>query len=429
MTTIFARASLVVALISLIALPAFPVGYEKGVSLSGKHAGTSNAATSAVEGAEGLFFNPAGLGRMSGDNDFSVNLSGISLSAESPLVGEQRSSNEFATPFAIWYAQKMDDTITWGAGVSVQGGLKADIGEIQLNPALTAFSPKFATSLAVFEVTLGGSYNITDEFSVGIGYRISYATAEYSYGAAFASAGPSLTQVAIDLKSLTGLDFAGARLGAQYRTDDWGMGLLIRTPVKFTLEGEAEGKAENTLAPGSGTTVPLTKEDDLKVKSSLPTLISLGFNYDGVQDNRFHLQLDWYNYSVNEELEIEGTMTFGGSNVLSNITQKSKDSTAVRVGYEYLGFSMPIRAGFVYATQVSNKGYATPVSEPPGDGMGFSLGSSYELSESHMLHFGADYAQNNAKVEASDVPADSSTATGDYDGTSYSVHVGYQTSF
>ncbi len=427
MTTIFARASLLVALISLIALPAYPVGYEKGITLSGKHSGTANTAAAAVEGAEGLFFNPAGLGRMSGDSDFSFNLTGVSINNEAPLAGEQRTSSEFATPFAIWYAQKIDDSITWGVGFSVQGGLKVDIGEVQLSPALTAFKPKFATSLAVYEVTLGGSYNITDEFSVGLGYRISYATAEYSFGSAFATPGPTVSQVALDLKNLTGIDYAGARLGAQYRTDDWGVGLLIRTQVKFSLEGEAEGKAENSAA--AGTTVPLAKEDDLKVKSSLPMLVSLGFNYDGVQDHRFHFQIDWFNYSVNEELEIEGTMTFGGSNVLNNITQESKDSTAFRIGYEYLGFSMPIRAGFVYAGPATNKGFATPVSEPPGDGMGFSLGSSYELSENHMLHFAGDYSFNSAKVEAGDVPTGSNTATGDYDGQTYSLHVGYQTSF
>lgn len=411
---------LIVALPLIYSEASFSLGYEKGIVLSGKHAGTANAATSSVAGAEGLIFNPAALGKTE-NGDFVADLTIAQSSFEAPIGTENKTAESLATPFGLVYSQKVDEKMAWGVGALVTGGLVADHGAVDISPgAFNSFNPNFKSELTIVELTPGISYNINESLSIGAAYRISYAQAEFAYGAYV----PSTYQFEVAFKDLEAWDYQGFRVGIQYKSDNWGMGLTYRNEVKFDLEGKADGQFETPAT--SGNAVAFTPEDNLTVTSRLPQAVQWGGHYKGWEDQVVHFELGFYNYSVNDKLEVDGVMNLGAADVLQDIKTQSNDSTVVRLGYEFLGYELPIRAGFLYVSQVNGKAYASPGGEAPGDGFGYSLGSSYEVGESQMLHFAIDYSYNRADVSESEKITSSA---GSYDTTAYSAHLGYQLMF
>jgi long-subunit fatty acid transport protein len=405
----------------LVAGPrAFGLGYEKGISLSAKHAGNANAAVASVRGAEGLIFNPAALIKVEND-EFVASINAAGASFKAPIADNDSTAEAIATPVAVTYA-KQKDGWAYGFGFMVRGGLRIDHGAQELSSSFT-LDPEFKSDLTIYEFTPGIAFNLSEKLTFGMQYRITHATAEFSYGTTTGS-GLSTRMLEVQWNDLSGTDFNGFQMGFLYEDEGWGLGFNFRNNVTLGLKGTTSGRSELVTAPG---TISDLDDGDITVTSSLPLAMQLGGYYDINENSKILFEIGYYQYSVNERLEARGDLKLSGTNVITNITQRSLDAMAYRFGYTHMLGDIPVRAGILMTTAVANVSNPSPVTEAPGSGVSYSLGSSLNLG-SGALHYAFDYSYNRADVSDSDLETGAS-GEGEYDTSAYTLHLAYQMSF
>jgi long-subunit fatty acid transport protein len=112
--------------------------------------------------------------------------------------------------------------------------------------------------------------------------------------------------------------------------------------------------------------------------SSLPQQVVVGGYYDVMGDLRLLGQVDWTEYSKNQQLAYTGGFT-SGATLIDLATRPTylgwSNQSVYRLGGEYSGWSFAkIRAGYAYTTQVTNSSFASPTLAAPGTANTFTLG-------------------------------------------------------
>jgi long-subunit fatty acid transport protein len=363
-------------------------GYEKAIMLSGRWAGVGNAAAGAVEDAEALYFNPAGLGggRLL---DVSLNFSPtvarfsgpVGLSATDP-TGLRTSTLSFSPIFGVFAKYNPLPNLGFGLGLYVPGGTNVTYERVSFsgfNPQFDALEPELKVDLSVTELAAGVGYEVFKGLRVGAAYRISMVRAELGSASPLPPAGPGQPPpalLAVSLRDLSDFDFGGFRVGAQYQPEDlpFGLGVSWRSPVKFTAEGEASGRIETAQPGAPAADLP---GGDTTVSSDFPSQISAG-GYVSLLDKTLRLfgQYDFTHYEVDRSLAITGTVTTpAGPAPIPSIVQDWRNQHNVRAGVEYLVPAlMAIRGGYVFTSQVTPNERARATFASPGVGTTFVLG-------------------------------------------------------
>lgn len=372
-------------------------GYEKAVMWSGRYGGMAGAATAQVEGAQGLFFNPAGLA--AGDRlglelsgQFSPTIARFSGPITVPNVSVDGKWT-FSPVFGGLANYRPTQRFGVGAGLFVSGGTNADFSAVNLTgfgPGFADFHPEVKAYLYVLEASLGASYELFEGFRVGASWRVTFVNAELdSIAPVFAPGSPAPAAVAsIGLKDLKDTNFGGFRAGFQYaaKKGTWGFGATVRNGITFT----ADGKLNSSIFPSGGPAAAQLPQTDASASSVFPWKYSFGVFVAPLSKKLLiSLQYDFANYGADRNLVLSGTIplppTAGGPRPLPSITQQWNGQHNARIGGEYTGVGKwAFRAGYAFTSTVTPKEFARPTFAAPGTGHTFTAGLGYRFMEERL---------------------------------------------
>ena len=406
---------------------AYGAGFEKNIMWSGRYSGAGGAAIGHVQGAEALYWNPAGLVSTRVGKEVTLNVSPLQPDSKGPFVANESlsSDNEINLPFGLIYSQTVNESWAWAVGSYVSGGSGVEFNDVNINanlpnPAMT-IRPDIRSALAIVEVAAGAGYKINEQWKVGASLRYIMARARIQSVAVNTT---TFNVINFDLNKLEADEFGGARLGLMYTpNENWSMGVSVRTEAKLELEGELTGQTESLAAPG---TISETTGSGGKASATFPLGVGYGAQWKIVPD-RWHLAFQYWftQYSVNEKLELSGTIA---GTELTDIPLNWKDQHSIGFGGEFLGTKWPIRAGLLYTSQVIPEHRAVPTFSSPGAGYGFTLGTGHAFNESLRLDLGFEYSWIKADVSAEEAAAGSSTP-GKYETVGTALHTGLTYNF
>ena len=333
---------LIAAIALIFSAQAFGAGFEKTTTFSAENAALSNATTSVVQGADAVLFNPAGLVR-GPDREYSFNLSPAFSTFTGPTNVNDTSSStgdqQISPLFGILSKYKLTEQLSLGYGIFSVGGTAVDHGTLDFSGSAgytgvtAANGVKFTSDLKILEFTAAAGYAINEQFSVGLGWRASFVSADYeSYSP---GTGPA-TITDVKLEGLKAQDFGGFRLGAQYDGGKWGAGFTYRTKVEFTAKGDA---TTETFLGANGATVVASATDDVEAENVLPSAFDLAFHYDIDEATRVFVGYTQHNYSENEQFDLTSAGAFAASSGVATIPQDWENSEVYKLAVEDKGWA------------------------------------------------------------------------------------------
>jgi len=381
---------------------------EQGVSgLGNAYAGGAASA----EDASTIFFNPAGMSRLSGheiliaghlimpyanfENRGSTHVTGAPLSG-----GDDGNAGDAKIIPNLYYSRKISDRFAVGIGVNTPFGLattysddwvgryhgiKSDLMSININPSF--------------------AYKVTDALSIGAGFSAQYVDAELSSAVDFGMIGFSLGIPGLAPQQNDGFfDLKGDSWGVGYNlgllyefTENTRVGAAYRSRIEHTLEGDAD--FSKVPAPLSSAFRDTGAESDV----TLPDSLSISFSHQFHPQWMVMADFTWTNWSLFDELIVK----FDSGQDPNRTIENWDDSYRYSLGVSYIpDKNWVLRIGTAYDTSaVSEAKYRTP-RIPDGDRIWTALGFGYRISEI----FGFDVAYAHLFINDPDI---NKTATGD----------------
>jgi long-chain fatty acid transport protein len=435
MRSIYPVVTMVLIILASVLLQPYPaIGggfllFEQGV----KGLGNAFAGGAAVaEDASTIFFNPAGLTRLSG-SQFALagyyivpkseyNNKSATVSPALPVVGgtplsggDGGNAGESAFLFNFYFAQEISKQLHAGLGVTVPYGLGTDYDRNWVGRYHAVKS-----DLLTIDINPSVAYRVNKWLSLGGGISAQYAKAELTNAVDFGTIG-FIGGAGTLPQSLDGF--------TKLNADDWGwrwnvgilvepkanlrFGLAYRSDIDYTLKGDAKfdvPAGAEAIAIGAGLV-----DTDAKGQVTFPGHASLSAYWQIHEKFAVMGDIFWTNWSKLNELSIEL-----GTGRDSVTTLDWKDTYRFSLGGSfYPNRNWTWRAGIAYdQTPVPNDKLRTP-RIPDNDRIWATMGLSYTFSKS----FGIDIAYvhvfvNDPKIrksgtEPEDIPRGS--LNGDYD--------------
>ena len=327
-------------------------GYDTPMLYSARHLGMGGTAVAGVDDPSAMFHNPAGLAgteKLTLMGDFSLLVGDITANPTSTPDESITSGTTVAPFFLIGASGRITSWLTAGLAIYPVASAGAEY-TYGMNP--TTMQPGTdTTTLVFFEISPGLEFEIPNTgLSIGAGYRMTYASLDRSRD----------TGLATNLE-LSGLSFAGFRLGAQYNLMDYvKFGFSYRHKTVTEVDGPGF-----VAVPGDAT---------YTTEFILPSRFSFGARSDfgpvGVAlDAEYALQ------SQNGRGEISS----GGGGIDIATINDWTNAWTVRVGAEYrlMDGKLPIRLGYVWDQQTSNRAYPTAFGTPPDATHIITAGAGY----------------------------------------------------
>src|SRR5450432_2667370 len=275
-----------------------------------------------------------------------VDIAPIMVALKGPADGPNTqvdSKNSVFPTFFIGAGYRLGERVVVGVAAYAVGGFGTEYTSIAAPPGVPP--PPRGLSVGAFELSPAASFDVTKDFSIGVGYRASYVIETLKLSLPTPPAGALVDGKA----TLSGASFLGAHVGLYYRplpTLRFGLGYRSKTTTNV------DGK----LTAGSIT-------DSWSSKFSFPHSFRLGFAYDIIpakltvaSDLRYLL----YSES-NKELVFHSSQ---GDQVQ---TLNWINTFALGGGLEYFVSDMiPVRAGYVLTQSATPKDHAGFFFVPPG---------------------------------------------------------------
>lgn len=319
------------------------------------------------------------------------------LSPGVPTQGSEATSDVAAVVPNVYYSQPVGERMVMGLGISVPYGLATSYDEGWVGRYVA-----LETDLATVNANLAIGYEISDTLSIGGGVNVLHGDAVLSnainFGLLFLNqslADGPLTPLQEDVQAnlggtkydgslrLEGDDMGyGFNLGLLYQpTESTRIGLHYRSSVELTLEGNADfevGALEAVFGD-------LFADQGGKVDLELPDTAQVSVHHQvtpqwAVMADVFHT---WW--SKFDELDIQYEL--GQLNeLLDPIPEKWEDVWRFSVGTSYdVSESLQLRAGLVYdESPVPSDAYRSP-RIPDADRTWLTLGLGYQLYENVYL--------------------------------------------
>jgi len=414
-----------VCLLSLVPAVAQAGGYDTPIVYSARHIGMGGTAIGGVDDPSAVFHNPAGLSGVQGvgvlaDISFLTgtltSTGGFGNDTVGDGLGEDNESERIVAPlFMVAGAYHVVDGLRLGLAVYPVASGAAEYRTVYRD---TDAIDK--TRLVFFEASPALSYDLPGDVSLGLGYRLTYATLERQQGDA------DDPQV-FDFE-LTGMDFTGIRAGLQWRpSPEVAVGIVYRHRIDVELEAD-EARAVADVVDASTTL-------------TLPSKLGFGGHYD-LGELSFALDLELGFNSQNDVSVIEGDNSNslvrgpdGGPKreAVDNVFDW-RDSVTARVGVQYLvAPAWPVRAGYIFDGQVSSKAYPSAFGTPPAASHSVTLGGGY-LGDGWQLNLALARRSVSTSVAEDDIGDDPACATcappgDDFSLELYGVYVDYSIDF
>jgi len=371
----------------------FALNEMSAATLGNAHAGAGAAA----EDLSTIYFNPAGLTRMSG-YQIQVTGSAIRPSAKFTNAG---STSALGTPLrggnggdaggwelvpALYYAMDLAPNLRFGIGVQTPFGLKTeyDAGWIGRYQALTS-------DMMTININPTLAYRVNDMLSLGAGVSFQYIDVELSQAIDFGSicvplgCPLALSQNLDGKATIKGNDWGyGFNLGAMFTpTQNSRIGIAYRSQIKHTLTGDASyDKPAGLPAPIAAS--PRFTNNGASADVTLPESLSLSGHVD--LDSKWALLGDvtWTRWSRFKELRVR----FSNGAPDSVTTEDWRNTVRVAVGANYrYNDAWKLRAGIAYDPTPVKDAMRTP-RVPDADRTWLAFGAQYKPSANDAWDFG-----------------------------------------
>lgn len=377
------------ALISGFGLTAANHAAASGFALIEESAsGLGNAFAGGAASAEDtstLFFNPAGMTRLSGQQ-MSLVLHAIKPSVEfsntastaapgRPLGNSGGDAGHWAAVPNLYYVAELSPQLRAGVGISSPFGLKTDyesnwMGRFQA----------IKSELQTININPSLAYKINDKLSVGVGLDAQYIKAELTNAVNLG--------VAEGFAQVKGDDWSvGYNLGVLYELDQaTRFGLAYRSDVRHKLEGDV------TFSGG----VP-APNGPISAEMTLPETVSLsGFHQINPQWAVMG-DVTWTRWSRFKELRI---VRDTGA-VVGLTTENWDDTLRYALGADYQATDkLKLRSGIAYDQSPVSDPYRT-ARIPDANRVWLTFGASYKLTQADSLDAGyAHIFVNNASINS-----------------------------
>ncbi|MBL7544488.1 MAG: outer membrane protein transport protein [Bdellovibrionaceae bacterium] len=438
------KKTLLLFFVSTVALGS---GYEKSVLWGGKYSGVGGSAAAGVSGSDSIFYNPAGLVNSGEFGDLTFNLTGGSSQFKGPIVpsanvimpgappttsaftnvGKQESTKTTQTVIpGITYSMKLNESWSYGLGYYAVGGSRAVYEDVDFAPR--NFKAKVGSEITITEFSAGVGYKMSDALRLGLGLRYTMTDAAFSSVGYITSGGNVGAITNVDIKDIKTANLDSVRLGLQYDVSEMTkIGLTVRTETKVSTKAKASGAVNACVAaspnPCAGAGTAAIAEADVDVETVLPMAVNLGVEHKLTDTWTLYGELVHTQYSRIEKVDLEGTLL---GNPIPDIDQKWKDQLNVKLAAQWSGMAWPVRFGYVYTSEVSDKSYARASFTPPGVASTYTLGTGQEfkIGESP-LDFNVALEYTNVKGDGDTSKQALYTPVGTYEASSTAIHTGF----
>lgn len=404
-----------VAAIAIAApLPAGAAGYLlKEQSASGQGTSFAGATANGMGDATGLFFNPAALGAIEGNQAVGV-LSGVFPNSKTsnargtraarlgggPIVGTS-SPGDIGMDAVLpsgYVAYTVSPDVKLGLAITAPWGLSTDYPE-----SWTGRYHGIHSSLLTVNISPTVSYRLMPELTVAGGLQVQYAKARLSQAVDFGS-----------ILAATGVPVApGSRDGTgEVKGDDWGFGFtagMLYEPMKGTRFGvsyrssvfhelDGDGKFEGVPA------VPALQASfagsPARAKVATPDIIAFGAYHELTNSFAVMADAQWTNWSRFKELRIQYRNPLRADTVTEEYWD---DSWFFALGAAYkVNEKLTLRAGVAYDQTPVTDQHRTP-RIPDEDRYWLSIGAGYQITDNIRTEIGYTHIfANKAKIDLRD---------------------------
>ncbi len=326
--------------------------------------------SSAGDDLSGIFFNPATLAHIDGNQVQVMGSLIVPNSKASNTVGlgglatGDTSDNGGQGAFVpgSYGSYHYSDALRLGVGVTAPFGLTTAYDD-----DWTGRYDALTSALKTINFTPTVAYNVNDRFAIGGGIQIQYIDARLT-NALFTPLGDGHADISGDDVGI------GFTAGLTYDlTDRTRVGLSYRSKIDHTLKGDAEF----TVNPAFAGLFPAT---DAEVSVETPDSVNLGITHHLDHKWTLHGEVSWTNWSVFDELRIEFADAVAGSNE-SVTPEEWDDSWFVAIGADYKGCDKwTLRGGVAYDQSPIDDEFRTP-RIPGSDRYWVSVGATYEVND------------------------------------------------
>lgn len=451
--------------LSVMAMGAIAGVTSSGALASGYRFGSQSVSAQGYADANGaqaadastIFYNPAGMSLLDGDNisggltlvvpNLKYTDSGSEHFTGSAVSGTKNTSSFAPTSVTVpsfYYTHQVDDKIHVGIGFYVPYAAKLNYGtnwvgryglesidmeSLDINPSISYkfnehHSVGFGLTAEYMKATLQKAVDIP-------GYISSLSTAQATAIAtqiALAGGNASLLSSAKDAQAkMSGSDWGyGFNFGYLYQLNDaTRFGVAYRSSIHHNLDGNAQWDFSGVTS--DAVTNALIKSLSGKVDSSAtlaldtPETLSGNFYHDLNDKWSVMGDLTWTRNSRLQSVDIKFTGTSEGDLV---IKQNWKDTyrLSLGAGYKYSD-NLLLKAGVAYDQSPVASSSLTHSALPDGDRYWFSLGANYKLTKQSSIDFAYSYVMfSDVTIAYKDSCSPSSstcTGNGEYTSGSY----------
>lgn len=362
-----------------------------------KGLGTAFAGGAATaEDASTIFFNPAGLTRLTGNSivgasyvifpSISFKNQGSTAATGAPLSGNNGGDAgvDIVVPnfYAAW---SLSENVKAGIGINVPFGLATSY-----NRDWVGRYQAVESSLTTININPTIAAKLSDNFSVGAGLNVQYAEAELSNAIDFGSIGrsvglPTQPQQADGFVKITGSDWSvGYNLGVMYEpTKSTRIGLSYRSPITQDIRGNADFTVPTSVA--ALTQGGRFTDTGASAVLNLPDTLSLAVYQEINPRVSIVGDVTWTNWSRFQELRV----SFANPNEPDSVQPENwKDTYRFGLGVNYaVNDRLTLRTGITYDPSPISDEFVT-ARLPGGDRTLLGVGASYQPSKSFSFDVG-----------------------------------------
>ncbi len=432
---LFSKKRLISLFVSAVCVaPVFASGYHFGTQ-SVSSQSTANASSAEAADASTIFYNPAGLSKLSGTNiSINANLVAPSVKYQNAkafypnpnnptqpipvskgVTGGKITKDIVAAPH-FYASHQLSDQLTLGLGVYIPFASET---EYQKDSVLRYNVNK--TGLTSIDINPTLSYKINDNHSVAVGLVGQYSKAELrqyanfgGFAAKFAQ-NPALYGNADGYTDVKGDDWGfGYTLGYLWDVNDKvRVGASYRSKVEHKLKGTAkwhltDAYSNPKLAPiGKAIQAPMPAgmgylpDESASVKIVTPESLSIHGKVDLNDKWTAFGDVTWTRHSRFNRIDINyenpkvvANAKSGGTTVSKKTTLKPhwKDTYKIGIGaaYQY-NDKLQLRGGVAFDESPVRSPDERLTTMPDNDRIWFSLGAKYDFNENSSLNLGYSY--------------------------------------
>lgn len=380
-------------------------------SVTGLGAAFSTGSTAANDGST-VYFNPAGMSFLKNRNavDFGAHIidpnatfndEGSTHVTTANLNVNNEDGGE-AGPVALvpnfFYTRAINDKWTAGVGINVPFGLVTDYDDGWVGRYYALRS-----EIKTININPSIAYKVDDTLSWGFGISAQYIEASLTnavdFGTIFATAGR--TPQAEDGKAILNADdwSFSYNLGALWQaTPQTRIGVAYRSRIKHKLEGDAKFRSSAAIAAvitaaGGGAFV----NSDVSADVTLPDSLSVGFQHQVNNKLTINGDVTWTNWSVLQELRVEFDNAAQPDAVT---TLEYNDSNRYSLGMSYeQNNQWTWRAGVAFDESTAPSAELVSIRTPDADRTWLTVGFTYKPSNTLSFDMGfAHLFVEDAKV-------------------------------